>query len=352
MTGDIQTILATSEAAQSLEMEASVARLLENHNWDAETSMYYSDPETRKPREIDVYVSQIFDRPRRRKGIGGPSINLCITCECKSLAGSNILFSPSEPPSSERFASMHFWLGYEKQVREMTLAIAEQAKIEHPSKIRALYNYIMSRAYTEEERAVCFPVSLPPPPVDIVSRSYRETKNGKIDEEKTRANNRQGVVWNAMRSCLSAREAIETRTKNYSLDYVEGNDFLFYGERNFATSMAFFLDASLLRNTYFHPFIVVRSQLWGATDGQLEKLNSARVYVSDIEHGHSYVDIVNFEAINEYISSMVDHYEKAARKSIKAMWDLVDEIGWGPGQKEDELFKVLKPATRKLPIKA
>lgn len=342
MAGDIQNNLHRSEAAESLRMEMRIAKIFERHKWPAETGMYYTDINTGKPREIDVYVQQVFERPQRVKGIGGPILNLYIFCECKSLKGSNILFSQGKMPEHSRNTVMDYWVGNETELREIVLGIAEQMRIEHHAKIKALYDYAVGRAYAYEGRALRMPVSMPPPPVDLISRAFRETKGGEIKNDHT---SDQGVIsplWNAIRSSLSATKAVAARARSTSLGWVSGTKLAFYGIEEFNSNIAFFLDAELLRNCFFHPIVVLNAGLWHLDENRVERINNVRLYMNNIESGPVYVDIVSESSAEQYIDAMILHFEKASRRSVSKLWKMIEELVWAPGQAEKALGDVLR----------
>ena len=283
MAGDIRSILLSSDAANSLRMEKRIAKVFERHKWMAERGMYYTDPGTGKQREIDVYVAKLLDRPSRTEGTGGPIINLNIFCECKSLRGTNILLSQGSLPMDARNTVMDYWVGWEDDLRKIVLGIAAQASITDHVKIKALYDYAVGRAYPHGGMALKRPVSMPPPPVDLIASAFRETKSGKINSDNTSDQSRLSPVWNAIRSSLSAVQAAKKRARDTSLEYVLGAELKFYGADEFRNSIAFFLDAELLRNGFFHPFVVLNARLWHLNDDQLEEVSSARIQINSLD---------------------------------------------------------------------
>jgi hypothetical protein len=146
----------------------------------AERGVYYADPSTGKPREIDVYCNTLLKRPKRYKGVGAPIINLSIFCECKSLAGSNVLLSQGLVPGSR--PDTEYWMGREDDLREIVLRIAQEARIEDTVRVKALYDYVLGRAYPREGTAICGPISMSPPPVDLIATTFRETKGGRSEK--------------------------------------------------------------------------------------------------------------------------------------------------------------------------
>jgi hypothetical protein len=89
MTGDIRAQLASSEAAESLRMEAFIAGCFRQRQWPAERGVYYNDP----------------------------LINLSIFCECKSLAGWNVLLAEGDVDKTYENRMICHWSGYEEYQR-------------------------------------------------------------------------------------------------------------------------------------------------------------------------------------------------------------------------------------------
>jgi hypothetical protein len=341
MTGSIDEKLFSSPAANSLKVEARVAALLKENKWEAERGVYYPDPETGKLRELDVYGMQVLDKPRASKGTGCPIINLSVFCECKTLSGSNIIFSPSMLPKWVTNVSIVHWLGTEAQLRRMVLRIADEIETKDNDRIRRIYNYVIERAYPRDERSLRHHAKVSPPPVDVFSTTFRETKGGELEKEKFGDTNRINPVWSAIRSILAAVEAARKRAKRTSLDWVHGSTIKFNGMDAFCENTTFFLDAELMRYSFFHPFIVLGARLWCLNGDQLNEVQSARLFLKSLNEKNVYVDIVTEHSVDHYIRNMVAHYEQVSRKSNAETWNLLKQLQWQPGQAKDDFRKVI-----------
>jgi hypothetical protein len=276
MTGNIRSILLSSDAATSLLMEMRIASIFEQHKWTAERGMYYTDPSTGKQREIDVYAAQTFDRPKRHTGTGIPLINMNVFCECKSLTGSNILLSQGALPKHSKNTVVDYWVGWD-DLRKIVLEIAEQTNINEHAKIKALYDYALGRAYPDGGKALSYAITMLPPPVDLIARAFRETKSGKIDSDHTPDQSRINPLWNAIQSVFSAVAAAKTHSRDTTLSYIQ-QEFRFQSVDEFIGLTAFFLDAELLRSGFFHPFVVLNARLWHLNENQLDEVETARLY--------------------------------------------------------------------------
>jgi hypothetical protein len=350
MTGKIEDILFSSDAAQSLLMERRVADAIRAHRWEADTGIYYKDEDTQKLREMDVFGIQTFDKPSKIKEAGAPIINLDLNCECKSLPGVNVLFLPDNARDMFGLEGEPFWLGREPEI--VIANITERARITEHDKIKQLYDYITSRAFPNGERAINADVSMSPPPVDVTAWSFRETRGGKQTDEQLSERSQTTPVWNAIRAALDASQAARRKARETSIDWVSGPDLKFFKTADFARSTAFFLDSELFRTAFFHSFVVLDARLWRADSNSLTEINSARLYVSTIDHENNYVDVINSSFIQQYINSMVNHYEKASRRSISKQWKLIKEIGWWPGQAEKKLLEILRLKPKKRAVRS
>ena len=125
------------------------------------------------------------------------------------------------------------------------------------------------------------------------------------------------------------------------MENVKGENSKFYGKEVFARHVAFFLDADLMRNIFLHPVVILNAKLWHLEGGNLEEVNSVRLFIANVDGNMNYIDLVNDVAVDEYVNNLVLHYSKYARRSISRLWRMIDEISWAPGQNEIQLTKIL-----------
>jgi hypothetical protein len=246
MTGDIRTKLGSSEALESLRMEGFIASCFRSRNWPAEQGVYFADPETGKAREIDVVSRHLLTRPARHKGLGAPSINLSVICECKSLSGWNVLLQKgTSHPLFEKFENrvLNHWSGFEEHVRENIELISQDVAFRNCNR-NLLYSHYTSRAHPDEKQLTYY-MTLLQPPVDLIATAFRATKGG-TDERET-----ANPIWGAIQSALSATEAARRSalsfTKSSTMDFASYR----YEPAELVRHIAFFFDAELTRRVFF-----------------------------------------------------------------------------------------------------
>jgi hypothetical protein len=337
MSGDILKKLQSSDAAESLRMESFIADCFRSHKWPAEQGIYFTDPMTGKAREIDVISRHFLDRPLRRKGIGGPVINLSIICECKSLAGWNVLLLKGGFNPIYENKVMDHWAGHDEHLHKLVEEISEHPAYRNSNK-NALYSYYVRRAHPDETQ-LNFHMRLLQPPVDLIATAFRATKNG-ADERET-----INPLWSAIQSSLSATEAARIRAvdtmKSYTTDFGPHSG----KAADIIRQNAFFFDSELTRRVFFHPVVFCKSRLF-QIDQDMNEVKSARIFVRDLDFKFKYVDLVNFDGATDYIDAMLRDFEKQSRKSIRKMWDRMEDLQWHPGQASNKLAQALGQSRR------
>jgi hypothetical protein len=264
---------------------------------------------------------------------------MSVLCECKSLSGSNLIFSGDKAPLFHRDEPERYWIGYETELRSLIRHIAKDAGADSGQNLQALHKYAIDRAYGDDGRAVIASVEIPSPPISMSARAFRETKSG---ESQGDANQEfRGPVWNTILGLLSSMRAAKERSSRSSLSYIDSQEISFVGVDEFTRNAAFFLDAQLMRINFFHAIIVVKSKLWCASQDDFKQISSCRLFINDFTESVRYVDIVSEESAKEYISNLSTHIAASAKRSIAALWREVDRRNWWPGQVDRDLFKAL-----------
>lgn len=344
MTGSIEDILLGSDAAKSMRMEARIVDAFTKAKWVAQRSKYYTDVDTNKPREIDVYSRGTFTDPQKYEGTGIPILSVDVFCECKTLSGSNVIFSEGVPDKYSRRNIDSYWIGNSSEIREIASQFLLESNIEDPEIWRSVHQYTLDRAYPNDGRAINAPVSMRPPPVDMIAHAFRETRNGS-NQEKGPDGTRQNPIWSAILSSISATKAARKKTKDACLSYIHAGSHKTTDIEDIISSFSFFLDAELMRNSFFHSFIVVESPLWKLTNDSIEQIKSARLCISSIDSNETTIDIVSYKHSENYIRSMAKHFSKEGRNSIAAMWKWIERVEWEPTGNEDAL-RALMGSTR------
>lgn len=352
MTGDIRAKLATSDAVASLQMEARVASAFEKSQWNVDRSAYYTDLETGKIREIDIYASHIFQKPVKRKGVGQPTMNIDVLCECKNLSGSNVIFAASDPSRLDMLMNIRnrmelHWIGQDQNLRDVAVEIAksDDGILKPQASAKDIYDYILKRAYAHTNSVMWYPASMPPPPVDAISTSFRETKGGELPDTETTDGSKlkkNNPVWNSIQSVLSSARAVEQQRRNNSLQWIDPKKLLTHGIENFASDFSFSLDVELCRFVFIHQFVVTKSKLWKLQDHEIISIDSARLYIKNVSKNVTYVDVVSEDSVETYVNNLNTCFAKNSRYWISRVWQSMDAVGWYPGQLHDELCNILK----------
>ncbi|MDR4306651.1 hypothetical protein IHQ68_08475 [Chelatococcus sambhunathii] len=347
MAGNIEDVLRNSDGLKSILNEAKIAFFFRKKGWPSEQSKYYVDQDTGKLREIDVFASKHYSPPRLAPSDGSPIININVVCERKSLDNLNIIFHSPPPDLLWRNSLEHFWLGWIEELRDITLQIATDFSISDVRIINRVHDYLTARAYPINSRALCVHVDLTPPPVDIQVTAFREARGAKSFSDDTIEDARVGPLWNAIRANLSAIKAVRTQASIATRSWIHGIDFRLEGPDRFKKLAGFFIDTELLRNVFFHSFVVVDSRLWRVVRERVAEVHSARVFISTVDNETRYVDIVNARFSELYISNMLRHFSRSARKSNSRLKRFIESADWMPGQMEEELARILElPAGR------
>lgn len=337
MTGDIKSKLASSEAAESLEMEQFVANCFRARSWPAQQGVYYSDLETRKEREIDVISRHILNRPRRHRGSGSPTIHLSTICECKSLSEWSILCRKGDMDWHENRLREH-WSGYEEHIMQLIGKVSTAAPFKNCNKTK-LFEYFLGRAYPDE-RELAYELCILQPPVDLIATAFRPTKGNSKERE---GNN---PFWSAIQSLLSSTRAAEHRAVETMRSYTFDMNPLSDTASELTKYLAFFFDEQLTRRAFFHPVICCKSRLFDMDD-DFSEIGSARIFIRNIDFSYRYVDVVNFSKFDAYIETALASFEKQSYKSIRRTWDRLAALHWAPGQSSGELSHALGLGTRR-----
>jgi hypothetical protein len=328
-------------------MEYFVAKCFQERNWPAQQGVYYKDPETGKEREIDVISHHVLERPRRYRGVGAPIINISAICECKSLSGHNLILLRGDTDQLLENRISDHWSGYEQHIRELVESIGQEPFYSKSNK-QQLYSYYSNRAYPEG-RAIVHQLRLQPPPVELNAIAFRETKGG---QDRTKDVDNQGTaspLWSAIRSVLSAAEAAKQRSFETMRSYTSGRNPYAYDVLELTQLNAFFFDAELMRMACFHPVIFCKSRLFSLEQNEVHAVQSARLFIRNLDFNSRYVDIVNFDMAESYIERMISHFEETSLNAIRKTWDTLEGLSWSPGQASAQLAKAagLMPKSKK-----
>jgi hypothetical protein len=121
MTGSIEDELLASLEFNSLKMENEVSNSFLNCERNALRGRYYKDADQGKNREIDVHCEIEFFEPKNEYDF---RITTYTFCECKSLKGSNIIFSAANEYEMTSDVVNRYWIG--NHATEVVQNIARQ----------------------------------------------------------------------------------------------------------------------------------------------------------------------------------------------------------------------------------
>jgi hypothetical protein len=342
MTGDIREKLFNSETAETIRMESSISDFLSRMKWEVVPSYYYTDLSTEKLREIDVYALRTFHVPRLKKFIGAPLVNVHLICECKTLSGSNVIVVPSRTKQNFKRV-LKFWIGYNDNIRQISSLIYKAFQIGNVSSKKEIYDFLLNKAYPHEEQFVSSPigaaVNISLPKVDVECNIFRETKSGAELKEG------ESSVWRTTQSLFSSTDAIFKSEKERFHNNFEDSNLEVDNVAEVASWAAFMAFENLLRQSYFHPFLVTKAKIWTLEENGVVPVESARIFVSGLFRNdeylnNRYIDIVQYEHASRYLENMVSVIQREANLSLKKLANYVESSGWLEENGRDD-FKAL-----------
>lgn len=233
---------------------------------------------------------------------------------------------------------INHWVGYEDHIVATITTLA--SAFPKASKTK-LHKYFSDRAYPYS-RAIGHQLHLDPPPIGFLATAFRETKGGET-RDRTGGQGSGNPLWSAIRSVLSAADALQHRADAVVSDIVGRTSDGTMTARN----CAFLFDVEVLRRVLVHPVVFCEAQLFKLEGDAVSPIDAARLAIRDISFGYRYVDIVNVRGAETYIDRCIKHFESRSRSAIKNVWTLLAELEWEPGQAEKHLAQILRPLKRK-----
>ena len=265
------------------------------------------------------------------------------------LSGHNLIFLKDDTERSITDDVIHPWLGHGRQIIEIVETVARNAHYPNVNK-RALYSYYSGRAYADG-RAITYNLRLPPPPIGLIAATFRETKGGHV-RDKDEGQAVASPFWSAVRSVLSASRAMEARFIETMRSYTSDRSPYGFDLKELIQSDAFFFDAELMRMGCIHPVIFCKSKLFSLEGDQIQNIQSARLYIRNLDFESRYVDIVGFDAATTYVDQLTSHFEKTSSNAIRTTWNTLESLDWKPGQASEKLAKAVGYRPKKPPQKS
>lgn len=297
---EIKNKLLNSDCLKSLIIESKVYKEFNNLSWQTEHSPYFVDPTSKKLRELDIKARKFFHKDDY-------SCDVDILVECKSLSNYHIIANNSFPHKSE---FDFIWPGnyIDKELNKL-------------DEILFKYNFSTEEiSYVKEKlEEYCVPettyrwINYRLIPFDIPTfNTYRETNVSTFKDIDN------SVVWKCILSLQSAIAAhVELLASNieYIITEVIHRDIVRLKKIEYI--IAGLIDSS--NHLYFiHPVIIVESKLWELTDSdELEELKYFRLNIQKFFEEGFWIDIVNFEHLQEYIKKSNKYISFHKRKKFK-----------------------------------
>lgn len=281
---DIKTRLLNSDSVKSLLIESTVYNELKNLEWQTEHSPFYTDPSTKKLRELDVKARKYFQKEDY-------SCDVDILVECKSLNNYHII---ANNPSTWGSDFDFIWAGNyaDKNVNKIDEILFKNN-----------FNTEEIVFIKEKLEAYCIPsktyrwLKYKLNPFQIPTfNTYRETN---VNTTKDIDNS---VIWKcilSLQGAISAHEELLLEHIEYSITEIIHQDKSRL--KKIEDIIHSLIDRS--NHIYFvHPIIVIESKLWEFTDGyNLRELKYFRLNIQRFFESELWVDVVNFDHIQEYI---------------------------------------------------
>ena len=293
---EIKKKLLSSDSIKSLIIESTVFKSFEKKGWQTEHSPYFLDSNSKKLRELDVKARRYFTTE-------GYSCDVDILVECKSLNNYHIIANNKSSPKND---FDFIWTGnyLDNDFNKLDELLLK-------------YNFTPEEIIYIKEKVheYCVPnhtyrwIDYKLEPFEIPTyNAYRETN---INTTKDIDNS---VIWKcimSLQSAINAHEEFLLVNIDYSINENVHQEF------SRIKKIEFLIKDLISRSNhlyYIHPIIVVESKLWEFNDNQdLEELKYFRLNIQHFFADGFWVDIVNFEHLDEYLEKSkkyIDFHEK------------------------------------------
>lgn len=287
----LKSKLLNSSAISSLNQELSIYGKFEKLGWKVSHSPYYSDPITEKFREVDVSARKFWKKNDKEDF----SFGLNFIVECKSISNYQIVVCNEQIPEMGSYIENN-WIGddwsnhYSKAIKLLEKHNIKPQDIQDSIKAfhkhlypNRLIRYIDYRLDSFEIPVYC---------------SFRETNIGNTKEMDN------SVVWKAFQSLYSY-------INSHKINAWKDIDFELYDIENeelistYESRLEALNESLIIESNHFeliHPVLVVESKLWELKENNLEELKYCRLLFQDISGFDTWIDIVNYQSLDEYLA--------------------------------------------------
>lgn len=305
----LNEILKGSEAYKSLRAEQEVTACLVRLGWRTTQSPYYLDGKTGKFRELDIVASKYWGKPRKA---GDLVAKVSLFIEVKTNSDFHILCAgPTAKPFA--FGNNEYWIGYSEETRKR---VEEQLSRFHMEREEVL-NFL------HKVEKVSFPkhtmrtsvLRLKPPPVEHCFSAFRET-NGKSDKDLDNS-----VLWRAASALRSAVESAKAaRMDGLAIDLSTDLEVARRQGQPFQYAMDT-IDRHACAIHLYLPIVVIQSRIWSTQLAEPEELRWVRlVQFGTFGDAQGWVDVINFNHVEEYLRTQSEYFERAFRKAHAKRW--------------------------------
>lgn len=297
---DIKNKLLKSSSLRSLIIESKVYNELDKLSWQTEQSPFFIDSNSKKMRELDVKARKYFTKDSY-------SCDVDMLVECKSLKNYHII---ANSPSLDNGDFDFIWLGnytYNKVNKLDELLFKYGFNTEENVYIKEkLEEYCVPDSTYRWLDYKLEPFKIP------TFNSYRETN---VNTTKDIDNS---VIWKCILSLQSAilahEELLLTNIECIILESIHLNISKLKKIDNIIESLK-----EISNHMYFiHPVIVVESKLWEFTKkNDLKELKYFRFNIQKFFEDSLWVDIVNFEHVDEYLKKTKEYISFHKKRKIE-----------------------------------
>jgi hypothetical protein len=298
-TSNLEIRLNSSVAIKSLLSEQSVVELLRSLGWRVTHGLYFLDPITTKPRELDVSAYRKWYYEKRVQ-----EFFLYIKCEVKTAKDYHLIFSPMVDSDLGDTAYLN-WFGHEQQslykrITELNLP---------PQTIENLRLRISTYIHPPASSVRTHKLFIPPFPGQFRSTAFRETN---IGSEKDLENS---VLWRTLQGLDSALESSRRDLIKESFAKIFGTarfpDFI---QMNDPEQLLDAIEMELDAVHIFHPVIIIESKLWFLDKKKLRPIPWCR-FCRVAELGrHEWCDIVNSNSAKKYFAALTRYYNSKMKR--------------------------------------
>jgi hypothetical protein len=301
MDNDIASRLLASDAVASLTAERDIAELLDDLGWNVVHSMFYTDTQTNKRRELDASARSIWTS--RSDDGSGAVCAIRLLVEAKTAGGYHIVFAPSRQ-IDRHYRLPECWMGEEAIIERIVRAIISAGvPVDDVKDFRSELLLLAQGGGVAEVHVV-------PPKAERHSTSFKETN---IGNEKELENS---VLWRAMSTVDSALGATFEAEVSVRIEDVLGRVAIdeLYGYPPLPHVMDDLKSVLGFRECY-HPIVVIDAILWQLGSDGLSPIDWCRFEQRDESHiVHRWVDVVRRPYFSSYAHALTSHYNRSFKK--------------------------------------